>query len=90
MIAIYTVIRILYQLVDFYQILILIYCLLTWVPMRAGGLMADIAQVLDQVCGPYLNLFRRLIPPMGGIDFSPVLAILALNLGMRLLTGILL
>ena len=40
--------------------------------MKQGGLLQDIAAVLDSVCGPWLNLFRRFIPPMGGIDFSPV------------------
>ena len=43
--------------------------------MKQGGLLQDIAAVLDSVCGPWLNLFRRFIPPMGGIDFSPVVAI---------------
>ncbi len=44
--------------------------------MKQGGLLQDIAAVLDSVCGPWLNLFRRFIPPMGGIDFSPVVAIM--------------
>ena len=34
--------------------------------MKQGGLLQDIAAVLDSVCGPWLNLFRRFIPPMGG------------------------
>ncbi|MEO0541948.1 MAG: YggT family protein, partial [Cyanobacteria bacterium P01_A01_bin.105] len=32
-----------------------------------------------QLTDPYLNLFRSLIPPMGGIDFSAILAILLLQ-----------
>ena len=31
--------------------------------MKQGGLLQDIAAVLDSVCGPWLNLFRRFIPP---------------------------
>ena len=60
--------------------------------MKQGGLLQDIAAVLDSVCGPWLNLFRRFIPPMGGIDFSPVVAIIALQLVklvLQLLIGIL-
>ena len=67
--------------------------------MKQGGLLQDIAAVLDSVCGPWLGLFRRFIlcrrsaPPMGGIDFSPVVAIIALQLvqrlGLQLLIGIL-
>ena len=36
-----------------------------------------------------LNLFRRFIPPMGGIDFSPVVAIIALQLVQRLVLQLL-
>ncbi|WP_342636068.1 YggT family protein [Collinsella tanakaei] len=77
-------------LVQFYELLIVIYCLLTWFPMRQGGLLHDFAAVLDSICGPYLSVFRRIIPPLGGIDFSPVVALLALSLGERLLFNILL
>ena len=67
----------------------MVYCLLTWIPMRRGGLMEDIAAVLDSICGPWLNLFRRFIPPMGGVDFSPVVAIIALQILQRLILQLL-
>jgi YggT family protein len=35
---------------------------------------------LREVCEPYLRLFRRLIPSFGGLDFSPILAILVLQI----------
>lgn len=57
--------------------------------MRRGGLMEDIAAVLDSICGPWLNLFRRFIPPMGGVDFSPVVAIIALQILQRLILQLL-
>ena len=56
--------------------------------MKQGGLLQDIAAVLDSVC-PWLNLFRRFIPPMGGVDFSPVVAIIALQLVQRLVLQLL-
>lgn len=32
------------------------------------------------ICDPYLNIFRGLIPPLGGtLDLSPILAFLVLN-----------
>ena len=62
----------------------------TWFPIRQGGFLYDLVMVLDSICGPYLNLFRRIIPPMGGIDFSPVIALIALNLAERLLFNIIL
>ncbi|WP_255376257.1 YggT family protein [Collinsella sp. An2] len=75
-------------LVNFYEMLILIYIILRWFPLREGGLAYDIAVVLQSICEPFLGLFRRIIPPMGGLDFSPVIAILALNLIARFVIGI--
>jgi YggT family protein len=33
---------------------------------------------LRDVCEPYLNLFRRFIPPLGMIDITPMIAIIVL------------
>ena len=33
---------------------------------------------LRDVCEPYLRIFRRLLPSFGGLDFSPILAIITL------------
>jgi YggT family protein len=35
---------------------------------------------LRDVCEPFLRIFRRLIPSFGGLDFSPILAILTLSI----------
>jgi YggT family protein len=35
---------------------------------------------LRDICEPFLRLFRRFIPPLAGIDFSPLLAIISLQL----------
>ncbi|HEX7610033.1 MAG TPA: YggT family protein [Solirubrobacteraceae bacterium] len=35
---------------------------------------------LREVCEPFLRIFRSVIPSFGGIDFSPLLAILSLSL----------
>jgi YggT family protein len=34
----------------------------------------------SQITDPYLNIFRSIIPPMGGMDFSPILGFILLNL----------
>jgi YggT family protein len=68
------------QLFNFYSILIVIYCVFTWFPLRNGGFLADVFAALTRICAPYLNIFRRFIPSLGGIDISPILAILVLEL----------
>jgi YggT family protein len=34
---------------------------------------------LRDVCEPYLRLFRRILPSIGGLDFSPIIAIIVLQ-----------
>ena len=35
---------------------------------------------LRDICEPFLRIFRRLIPSFGGFDFSPILAIITLQI----------
>jgi YggT family protein len=35
---------------------------------------------LRDICEPFLRVFRRLIPAFGGLDLSPILAILTLQI----------
>lgn len=50
--------------------------ILSWV---APGSYHPAAVLVHQVVEPVMAPFRRLLPPMGGIDFSPMIAFLALN-----------
>lgn len=67
------------SLIRFYETLILIWCILSWFLVREGGIFYDIGTVINRLVEPYVGLFRRFIPPLGGADFSPVVAILVLN-----------
>lgn len=60
-----------------YFVLILIRVLLSWFPNIDW--YAPPFSILSQLTDPYLNLFRSIIPPLGGIDFSPMLAIFLLQ-----------
>ncbi|MBG1267656.1 YggT family protein [Nostoc sp. WHI] len=64
--------------VQIYTFLLLIRVLLTWFPTINWYNQPFAA--LSQITDPYLNLFRRIIPPLGGIDFSPMLAIILLQI----------
>ncbi|MCI5051672.1 MAG: YggT family protein [Simkaniaceae bacterium] len=61
-----------------YTILIIVRIIASWFPtLQHQAWMHYLATVTD----PYLNLFRRIIPPIGGVlDISPLLALLALRL----------
>ncbi|MEH2248243.1 YggT family protein [Nostoc sp.] len=69
--------------ITFYSYLLIIRVLLTWFPTIDWYNQPFAA--LGQITDPYLNLFRSIIPPLGGMDFSPILAFLALNLAGDLL-----
>lgn len=76
---------ILVRIVDIYTLIIFVYVLMSWIP-RKTGIIADIDNALEKICEPYLGLFRKIIPPIGGmIDISPIIAILALQLVIRIL-----
>ncbi|HIS41143.1 MAG TPA: YggT family protein [Candidatus Aphodovivens avistercoris] len=80
-----------YALSDAYSMVIFVYVLMSWIPMAETGVVADINRVLGKLCDPYLNLFRRFIPPIGGmVDISPIVALLVLQFGVRLIVGLLL
>ncbi|OUO34532.1 YggT family protein [Olsenella sp. An290] len=78
------------RLFNVYEVLIVAYCLMSWVPRTGSGLFEDIRGALGILVEPYLGFFRRFIPPLGGIDFSPVVAILVLGVLERLLYTIIL
>ena len=50
----------------------------------------DLRYALDVLVGRFLSVFRGFIPPIAGMDFSPIIAILALSFVERLLLNILL
>ena len=60
---------------------IIIQIVLSWI---APGTYNPIVEVIDAVAGPLLRPARELLPPIGGFDFSPMLAIIVLNLVLML------
>ena len=67
----------------FFQILILAIvarALLSWFPVRQGTPFYPLAVILHQITEPILGPLRRIIPTIGMIDISPIVAILVLNL----------
>ncbi|MEC0666751.1 YggT family protein [Priestia flexa] len=70
------VLRILLQLIEIYSWALIIYIFMSWVPdIRASRF----GQMLGSICEPYLEPFRRIIPPLGMVDLSPLVAILVLR-----------
>jgi YggT family protein len=62
-----------------YILLLLIYILLSWFRLPFSPVLSRIQRFLDEVCAPYLRLFRRFVPMFGPLDLSPILAIIVLG-----------
>ncbi len=74
-------INLLLAVVEVYSMILIVYVLTSWFPQKPG-IIADVRSVLGKVCDPYLDLFRKLIPPIGGmVDITPIIALLVLQLG---------
>ncbi|XP_022131764.1 ylmG homolog protein 2, chloroplastic [Momordica charantia] len=59
-----------------YNTLLVVRLVLTWFPNTPPAIVSP----LSTLCDPYLNIFRGIIPPLGGtLDLSPILAFLVLN-----------
>ena len=76
-------IGVLAQTLSIYTLVLLVRVLLTWFPNLDWG--NPVLSTVSAVTDPYLNVFRGLIPPLGGLDLSAIVAFLALQLVQTLL-----
>lgn len=60
-----------------YSFALIIYILMSWFP---GARQSAFGEILRRICEPYLDVFRRFIPPLGMIDLSPIVGIIVLRL----------
>lgn len=68
---------------EIYSLILLVRVLLSWFPNLdwSNPVLGTVSSITD----PYLNAFRGLIPPIGGLDLSAILAFIALSLAQQLL-----
>jgi uncharacterized protein YggT (Ycf19 family) len=73
-----------------YMLLIFAYILASWIRVRVPDSLQPVLRFLHDVCDPYLRIFRRIIPPVGPVDLSPIVAVIVLIALMQLVNGVLL
>src|ERR671938_241978 len=61
-----------------YILVIFIYILTSWIPLPYSPWLNRVQRFLYDVCDPYLRIFRRVLPPLGPVDLSPVVAVVVL------------
>ena len=68
---------------SFYSVILVVRVLLSWFPNLDWS--QPLLSTLSSITDPYLNVFRGLIPPLGGLDLSAIVAFLALSFLQNLL-----
>ena len=78
--------NVLFLTITLYNYLLIIRILLTWFPNldTTNPILTSLFSITD----PYLNVFRGVIPPIGGLDLSPILAFISLSLIKQLVVGL--
>jgi YggT family protein len=76
-----------------YLILIFIRILLSWIPrIPYNPVLQGVIRFVHDVTDPYLRLFRRILPPVGGggmaIDLSPIVAVFVLFIVEAIVVGL--
>jgi YggT family protein len=75
-----------------YLILIFARILLSWIPrIPYNPVLSSVIEFIQQVTDPYLRIFRRIIPPLGGggfaLDLSPIIATIVLIIARGIIVG---
>lgn len=76
-----------------YIVLIFVNVLISWVPrMPYNRWLRAVLDFVKETTDPYLNLFRRFLPPIGGggfaLDLSPIVGIIVLFVLQGLVVGL--
>ena len=73
-----------------YSLLIFAYIITSWI--RLPYSLNAVQRFLYDVCEPYLRIYRRILPPLGPLDVSPIVGVFVLvgleQLIVRLLDGL--
>ena len=72
-------------LLNAYSLMIFSCMIIRWIPELQHN---KIAELLSRIVDPFLAMFRKLIPPIGGLDISPLLAMLLLQFAASGLSGL--
>ena len=73
-------------LFNFYEYSLLAYILTSWVSQIKDNI---IVEFLEAICEPYLKIFRKIIPPFGMLDISPIAALVVLSVIENLIIALL-
>jgi YggT family protein len=68
---------ILTRIIDLYSLVVLVSVIVSWIRLPRGH---PVVKFTDALTEPLLRPIRRIIPPMSGLDFSPMVLLIGLQL----------
>ena len=74
-------------LFNIFYVLIILRIFMSWIPSIDWEQQP--VKFVRIVTDSYLTVFQRFVPPLGGLDFSPIIALFAMDIVKRLVIGIL-
>ena len=72
-----------------YFFLILAFIITSWIRLPYSVWLNRIQRFLYDVCDPYLRLFRRILPPLGPLDLSPMVGVIVLIVFLQIVHAVL-
>jgi YggT family protein len=72
---------ILYELLDLYSVVVVIAVVASWLQLPASN---PIGRIVYGLTEPLLQPIRRVLPPMGGLDFSPLVLLVLVQVLKRM------
>ena len=78
MAALALIVAVLVKTLQIYTLVLIVRVLLSWFTNLDWG--NPILSAICSISDPFLNVFRGLIPPIGGIDLSAIIAFFSLQL----------
>lgn len=72
-----------------YILFVFVHVLLSWVQLPYNLWLGRIRGLLYDTVEPYLRIFRGIIPPIGMVDISPMIAIIVLYLARAVIVSVL-
>ena len=65
------------QLIDLYSLIVLVAVVMSWLQLPPSNPVAGFVNAMTE---PLLDPIRRALPPMGGLDFSPMVLLIGLRM----------
>ena len=72
------------QIVDMYSFVVFAAVIISWIRLPPNN---PIAQFVSRLTEPLLDPIRRMMPDMGGLDFSPMILLIALQMVKGVIAG---